>query len=147
MIAMALACEPDILIADEPTTSLDVTIQEQVLALIRGLTRSRQLAVLLITHDMGVVKNTADEVAVMYRGEIIERAQVQEFFRNPREAYSRRLIAALPDLTHFHAALRGRHLVAAGRCQSTLSHAQGCAAAGSGLHPGGGWRIAAYRSG
>ena len=102
MIAMALACEPDILIADEPTTALDVTIQAQVLALIRGLTRSRQLAVLLITHDMGVVKNTADEVAVMYRGEIIERAPVDEFFRNPREAYSRRLIAALPDLSHFH---------------------------------------------
>ncbi|MCB1689894.1 MAG: ABC transporter ATP-binding protein [Halioglobus sp.] len=102
MIAMALACEPDILIADEPTTALDVTIQAQVLALIRGLTRSRQLAVLLITHDMGVVKNTADEVAVMYRGEIIERAPVDAFFRNPREDYSRRLIAALPDLSHFH---------------------------------------------
>ncbi|MCB1705108.1 MAG: ABC transporter ATP-binding protein [Halioglobus sp.] len=102
MIAMALACEPDILIADEPTTALDVTIQAQVLALIRGLTRSRQLAVLLITHDMGVVRNTADEVAVMYRGEIIERAPVDDFFRNPREAYSRRLIAALPDLRHFH---------------------------------------------
>jgi ABC-type microcin C transport system duplicated ATPase subunit YejF len=102
MIAMALACEPDILIADEPTTSLDVTIQEQVLELIRGLTRSRQLAVLLITHDMGVVSHTADEVAVMYRGEIIERAPTREFFRNPREAYSRRLIAALPDLTRFH---------------------------------------------
>ena len=62
MIAMALACEPDVLIADEPTTALDVTIQEQVLELIRELTRSRQLAVLLITHDMGVVRNTADEV-------------------------------------------------------------------------------------
>ncbi len=111
MIAMALACEPDILIADEPTTALDVTIQEQVLALIRGLTRSRQLAVLLITHDMGVVKNTADEVAVMYRGEIIERAQVAEFFRNPREAYSRRLIAALPDLTHFHSGCDGEALL------------------------------------
>ncbi len=102
MIAMALACEPDILIADEPTTALDVTIQAQVLALIRGLTRSRNLAVLLITHDMGVVKNTADEVGVMYRGEIIERAPVDEFFHNPREDYSRRLIAALPDLTRFH---------------------------------------------
>jgi peptide/nickel transport system ATP-binding protein len=102
MIAMALACEPDILIADEPTTALDVTIQAQVLNLIRGLTRSRQLAVLLITHDMGVVKHIADEVAVMYRGEIIERAPVAEFFRNPREAYSRRLIDALPDLAHFH---------------------------------------------
>jgi peptide/nickel transport system ATP-binding protein len=101
MIAMALACEPDILIADEPTTALDVTIQEQVLELIRELTRSRQLAVLLITHDMGVVRNTADEVAVMYRGEIIEQAGVEEFFHNPKEEYSRRLIDALPDLTRF----------------------------------------------
>jgi len=101
MIAMALACEPDILIADEPTTSLDVTIQEQVLELIRDLTHSRQLAVLLITHDMGVVRNTADEVAVMYRGEIIEQAVVDDFFHNPQQEYSRRLIDALPDLTHF----------------------------------------------
>jgi ABC-type microcin C transport system duplicated ATPase subunit YejF len=111
MIAMALACEPDILIADEPTTSLDVTIQEQVLKLIQGLTRSRQLAVLLITHDMGVVSHTADKVAVMYRGEIIERAPVKEFFRNPRQAYSRRLIAALPDLTHFNADSGGEALL------------------------------------
>ena len=104
MIAMALACEPDILIADEPTTALDVTIQEQVLKLVRELTRSRQLAVLLITHDMGVVRNTADEVAVMYRGEIIEQAPVDDFFHNPQQAYSRRLIDALPDLSHFQSA-------------------------------------------
>ncbi len=101
MIAMALACEPDILIADEPTTALDVTIQEQVLKLIRELTRSRRLAVLLITHDMGVVRNTADQVAVMYRGEIIEHQGVDAFFRNPQQEYSRRLIDALPDLTRF----------------------------------------------
>ena len=101
MIAMALACEPEILIADEPTTALDVTIQEQVLELIRQLTQSRKLAVLLITHDMGVVRNTADEVAVMYRGEIIEQAGVEAFFHNPQQAYSRRLIDALPDLTQF----------------------------------------------
>ncbi|WP_051230114.1 ABC transporter ATP-binding protein [Haliea salexigens] len=104
MIAMALACEPDVLIADEPTTALDVTIQLQVLNLIRELTRSRQLAVLLITHDMGVVKNTADEVAVMYRGELIERASVDDFFQHPKQAYSQRLIDALPDLTHFREA-------------------------------------------
>ena len=104
MIAMALACEPEVLIADEPTTALDVTIQEQVLKLIRDLTQSRQLAVLLITHDMGVVRNTADDVGVMYRGEIIERASVDDFFHNPREEYSRRLIDALPDLTHFQSA-------------------------------------------
>ena len=111
MIAMALACKPDILIADEPTTALDVTIQQQVLSLIRGLTRSRQLAVLLITHDMGVVRNTADEVAVMYRGEIIERAPVDTFFQNPKEAYSRKLIEALPDLTHFHSDFEGEALL------------------------------------
>ena len=102
MIAMALACEPDVLIADEPTTALDVTIQEQVLKLIQALTISRQLAVLLITHDMGVVRHVADEVAVMYRGEIIERASVHDFFHNPQQEYSRRLIDALPDLTKFH---------------------------------------------
>ena len=104
MIAMALACEPEILIADEPTTALDVTIQQQVLDLIQKLTRDRQLAVLLITHDMGVVYNTADEVAVMYEGEIIERASVDDFFHRPKEAYSRQLIDALPDLAHYQAA-------------------------------------------
>ncbi len=101
MIAMALACEPDILIADEPTTALDVTVQEQVLELIRELTRSRDLAVLLITHDMGVVKNTADQVGVMYRGEIVERAPVEEFFNQPQQDYSRRLIESLPDLNNY----------------------------------------------
>jgi peptide/nickel transport system ATP-binding protein len=101
MIAMALACEPEVLIADEPTTALDVTIQEQVLNLIKKLARDRKLAVLLITHDMGVVANTADHVAVMYQGEIIERADVHEFFHNPREAYSKRLIDSLPDLTRY----------------------------------------------
>ena len=101
MIAMALACEPELLIADEPTTALDVTIQEQVLELIQQLARSHRLAVLLITHDMGVVKNTADRVAVMYQGEIIEQASVDEFFHNPRHAYSRRLIASLPDLNSY----------------------------------------------
>ena len=101
MIAMALACEPEVLIADEPTTALDVTIQEQVLKLIQALTKSRQLAVLLITHDMGVVRHVADEVAVMYQGEIIEQASVHDFFHNPQQAYSRRLIDALPDLSKF----------------------------------------------
>ena len=101
MIAMALACEPEVLIADEPTTALDVTIQEQVLELIKGLAKSRQLAVLLITHDMGVVNNTADQVAVMYKGEIIERDSVYQFFHNPKEEYSKRLIDSLPDLKHY----------------------------------------------
>jgi peptide/nickel transport system ATP-binding protein len=96
-----LVAQPQILIADEPTTALDVTIQKQVLDLIRDLARHRHLAVLLITHDMGVVQHTADRVAVMYRGRIIEEAPVAAFFSAPREAYSRRLIDALPDTRHF----------------------------------------------
>ncbi|MEQ8263110.1 dipeptide ABC transporter ATP-binding protein [Pseudohaliea sp.] len=101
MIAMALACEPEVLIADEPTTALDVTIQKQVLELIRELARSRRLAVLLITHDMGVVRQTADRVGVMYRGRIIEEASVASFFDAPKEAYSQRLIDALPGQDAF----------------------------------------------
>ncbi|MTI15026.1 ABC transporter ATP-binding protein [Sansalvadorimonas verongulae] len=104
MIAIALACEPDVLIADEPTTALDVTIQKQVLDLIRNLARSRKLAVLLITHDMGVVRETAQRVGVMYRGEIIEEDPCEDFFRNPQQEYSRRLINSLPDQKHFREA-------------------------------------------
>ena len=117
MIAMALACEPDVLIADEPTTALDVTIQKQVLDLIASLARSRQLAVLLITHDMGVVKHTADNVAVMYGGRIIEKAAVAAFFANPRERYSRQLIASLPDLSDFRGALSLSPLLAVDNVQ------------------------------
>ncbi|WOG28790.1 dipeptide ABC transporter ATP-binding protein [Endozoicomonas sp. 8E] len=98
MIAMALACEPDILLADEPTTALDVTIQKQILELVKALTISRDLAVLLITHDMGVVRETADRVGVMYQGQIIEEGSCDDFFENPREEYSRRLINSLPDM-------------------------------------------------
>ncbi len=97
MIAMALACEPEILLADEPTTALDVTIQKQILKLIKKLTRSRNLAVLLITHDMGVVSKTAHRVGVMYQGEIIEEAECQHFFSAPQQAYSQKLINSLPD--------------------------------------------------
>ena len=101
MIAMALACEPDILLADEPTTALDVTIQKQILQLIKQLTVKRKLAVLLITHDMGVVRETADRVGVMYKGEIIEEGLCQDFFNNPQEEYSRRLIDSLPDMDEY----------------------------------------------
>ncbi len=101
MIAIALACEPDILIADEPTTALDVTIQKQILKLITDLTISRNLAVLLITHDMGVVYHTADTVYVMYQGEIIEKDEKYDFFKNPKQAYSKELINSLPDLKRF----------------------------------------------
>jgi ABC-type microcin C transport system duplicated ATPase subunit YejF len=101
MIAIALACEPEILIADEPTTALDVTIQKQILSLIKKLTVSRDLAVLLITHDMGVVYHTADEVAVMHQGKIIEQASKYSFFNYPQQEYSKELINSLPSFESF----------------------------------------------
>ena len=104
MIAMALACEPDILLADEPTTALDVTIQKQILELVKKLTVSHDLAVLLITHDMGVVRETADRVGVMYQGEIIEEDSCNAFFENPQQEYSRRLINSLPDMDTYRPA-------------------------------------------
>jgi len=97
MIAMALACDPALLIADEPTTALDVTVQAQVLELLRDLQRSRGMAMLLITHDLGVVAQMAQQVAVMYAGEIIETAPVQTFFSGPAHPYSRKLFASLPE--------------------------------------------------
>ena len=96
MIAVALAAEPDLLIADEPTTALDVTIQAQVLDLLSGLQRASGMAILLITHDLGVVAQMAHKVAVMYAGQIIEMATREEFFRAPRHPYSRKLFQALP---------------------------------------------------
>ena len=97
MIAMALACEPELLIADEPTTALDVTIQKQILELLNELRRSRDLAVLLITHDMGVVAEMADRIAVMRHGHILEQAERSEFFVRPEHEYSRQLIHSLPQ--------------------------------------------------
>ena len=97
MIAMALAGQPQLLIADEPTTALDVTIQAQVLDLLRDLQRSRGMAMLLITHDLGVVSRMADRIGVMYAGQLVEVARRADFFRAPAHPYSRRLFAALPD--------------------------------------------------
>ena len=96
MIAVALAAEPDLLIADEPTTALDVTIQAQVLELLRELQRKNGMAILLITHDLGVVAQMAHKVAVMYAGQIIEVAAREQFFRAPLHPYSRKLFQALP---------------------------------------------------
>jgi peptide/nickel transport system ATP-binding protein len=96
MIAIALACEPELLIADEPTTALDVTIQAQVLELLRNLQRKRGMAILLITHDLGVVAEMANRVAVMYAGEIVELADRADFFAAPRHPYTQKLFASLP---------------------------------------------------
>ena len=97
-IALAMACDPPVLIADEPTTALDVTVQAGILDLLRSLTRDEGVAVLLITHDMAVVADVADDVAVMRRGRIVERAAVREIFRKPRHEYTRELLAAVPRL-------------------------------------------------
>jgi oligopeptide/dipeptide ABC transporter ATP-binding protein len=98
MIAMALACEPELLIADEPTTALDVTIQAQILDLIRDLQESSATAVLLITHDLGVVAEMADRVAVMYAGEIVEQTEVRTIFKSPLHPYTKGLIGSIPVL-------------------------------------------------
>ena len=98
MIAIALAGEPDLLIADEPTTALDVTIQAQVLDLMRQLQKDTGMAILLITHDLGVVSEMADRVAVMYAGQIVEEANRAEFFANPKHPYSKKLFESLPDM-------------------------------------------------
>ena len=99
MIAIALACEPDILIADEPTTALDVTIQAQILKLLKELQKEMGMALMLITHDLGVIAETCDEVCVMYAGRIVERASVKEVFANPRHAYTQGLLNSIPLLT------------------------------------------------
>ena len=96
MIAMALACEPDLLIADEPTTALDVTIQAQILDLMRNLRDETGTAIILITHDLGIVAEMCDRVAVMYAGEIVEQTDVVSLFRDPRHPYTRGLIGSIP---------------------------------------------------
>src|SRR3954451_5328976 len=99
MIAMALACDPELLIADEPTTALDVTIQAQILELLDQLRQTRKLAVLLITHDLGVVAEVADRVCVMYTGKIIEESGVDEIFEKPKHPYTQGLLRSVPKLT------------------------------------------------
>ena len=99
MIAMALACQPQILIADEPTTALDVTIQAQILDLIRELNESMGTSVLFITHDLGVVSELCDTVIVMYTGHIVEKAPVRELFKDPKHPYTIGLMNAIPKIT------------------------------------------------
>jgi oligopeptide/dipeptide ABC transporter ATP-binding protein len=96
MIAMAISCEPDLIIADEPTTALDVTIQAQILSLLARLREQMGLALILITHDLGIIAQVADEVAVMYAGKIIERTSALSLFEDPRHPYTKGLLASLP---------------------------------------------------
>ncbi|MDT8385300.1 MAG: dipeptide ABC transporter ATP-binding protein [Gammaproteobacteria bacterium] len=122
MIAIALAGEPDLLIADEPTTALDVTIQAQVLDLMRKLQKDTGMAILLITHDLGVVSEMADRVAVMYAGQIVEEADRHDFFAAPKHPYSKKLFDSLPDMDK-----RGQRLaVIPGHVPSLATVFRGC---------------------
>jgi oligopeptide/dipeptide ABC transporter ATP-binding protein len=122
MIAMALACEPELLIADEPTTALDVTIQAQILDLIRDMQETSRTAVILITHDLGIVAEMADRVAVMYAGEIVEETDVRTIFRNPLHPYTKGLIGSIPVL----GSLRERLEVIPGVVPSMIDLPEGC---------------------
>lgn len=98
MIAIALSCDPDLLIADEPTTALDVTVQAQILELIQSMQKILGMAVLMITHDLGVIAQNCDEVVVMYAGRIVERAPVKDLFANPKHAYTKGLLNSIPRI-------------------------------------------------
>jgi oligopeptide transport system ATP-binding protein len=110
MIAMALMCEPALLVADEPTTALDVTISAQILDLLRRINRERKTAIVLITHDLGVIAGMAQRVAVMYGGKVIETATVESLFEKPRHPYTQGLLHSIPRLT----AKRGEELTPIG---------------------------------
>ncbi len=127
MIAMALACNPQVLIADEPTTALDVTIQAQILALIRELKETFGTAVILITHDLGVIAETAQRVVVMYAGRKVEEAAVADLFAAPRHPYTRGLIAAVPRLGSSLAGGRRRLAEIPGMVPSLRETPAGCA--------------------
>jgi len=122
MIAMALACGPSLLIADEPTTALDVTIQAQILELLAELQESEGMAILLITHDLGVVAETTDHVAVMYAGKVVEYAPVEELFQNPRHPYTVGLFRSLPRVGHEKEKLE----VIRGNVPNPLEFPEGC---------------------
>ena len=125
MIAIAISCEPELLIADEPTTALDVTVQAQVLDLLDDLREAHDMAMLIITHNMGVVAEAADEVAVMYAGQIVEQAPVLELFDHPEHPYTEALLGALPQIED--AGVRHRRLTAIpGRPPDLVDPPQGC---------------------
>jgi oligopeptide/dipeptide ABC transporter ATP-binding protein len=125
MIAIALACNPKLLIADEPTTALDVTVQAEILDLLDELRREHEMGMIIITHDMGVIAETADEVAVMYAGQIVEQAPTQELFDHPEHPYTEALLGALPQLEGENVR-RGRLRSIPGRPPDLISPPPGC---------------------
>ena len=122
MIAMALACEPDLLIADEPTTALDVTVQAQILDLLRELQQQSGMAIVLITHDLGVVAEMADEVAVMYAGRVVERTRGADIFDDPQHPYTLGLLGSIPRIEE----TRPRLLAIEGTVPPPFDLPQGC---------------------
>ena len=126
MIAMALACNPELLIADEPTTALDVTIQAQILELLTELRQTRKLAVLLITHDLGVVAEVADRVCVMYTGRIVEESDVDELFEQPKHPYTQGLLKSVPKLRGIGEAKETRLSTIEGTVPSPTNLPRGC---------------------
>jgi oligopeptide transport system ATP-binding protein len=123
MIAMALACEPDVLIADEPTTALDVTIQAQILELMQSLQKRLGMAIILITHDLGVIADMCDEIIVMYGGRVCERGSADEIFYNPKHEYTKGLLHSIPSL----AKKKERLIPIGGSPVDVLNLPKGCA--------------------
>ena len=131
MIAMALACEPDVLIADEPTTALDVTVQKQILALIGDLVRERGMALILISHDLGLIAQNVRRMLVMYGGSVVESGPADEVFARPAHPYTRGLLAARPSLEHRLVAHRSARLpTIPGSVPDLFSLPPGCPFAG-----------------
>jgi peptide/nickel transport system ATP-binding protein len=126
MIAMALACEPKLLIADEPTTALDVTIQAQILELLRRLQDKLGMSIIFITHDLGVIAETAKEIVVMYAGRVVERGLVEEIFARARHPYTRGLLASIPDVEEPEAGKRRRLPTIEGMVPDLASLPAGC---------------------
>ncbi len=124
MIAMALACEPDILIADEPTTALDVTIQAQILELMKDLQHELGMAILLITHDLGVIAGLCDELIVMYAGKVVERGVIDRIFYDPAHEYTKGLLHSIPSIAND---TKGKLIPIAGSPVDMLSMPDGCA--------------------
>ena len=123
MIAMALACEPDILIADEPTTALDVTIQAQILELMKDLQKELGMAIILVTHDLGVIASMCDEIIVMYGGRVCERGTAEDIFYRPAHEYTKGLLKSIPNTDN----MKERLVPIAGTPINLLNMPKGCA--------------------
>ena len=123
VIAMALACKPDLVIADEPTTALDVTVQAQILELLNDLQKEMGMSTIMITHDLGVIAETCDEVVVMYAGRVVERASAESIFGNPRHAYTKGLINSIPRLENER---KSRLNTIPGQVASIMDFVPGC---------------------